>query len=137
MECYFGSSKGDYVILCKDGDYRDVYRFGTFGNLIDTCGSIADCNTWYDVDIVSIVGVGTKRCEVLFNESKVVVDEPLMNVLVKVREFGNYLGNIFTIQHEDDLGKFTQVIFAYHKGSFTKRMILGKYSEGEWIGLDG
>lgn len=136
MNCYFGSSGGSYLVMCNDNGVRDIYRFDKFGSLLSVEGLVSDCGEWFEVDVVSIIGVGSSRCEILYNDSKIIVDEPFHNVLVHLRSFGKHLGTFFNIKHSDNLGSFTQVLFVYMKNSFTKTDILGKYAGGNWIKLD-
>lgn len=111
MKTYFSNKYGDYYIMCKDFD--EVYSFNSFGNVVRRTGGVSSCNSWQEVGIISIVGGAFAPCEILCNGETAIIGESLVNIMCKIRDKGSYIGTVFSVPHEDDNGKFTQIIFIY------------------------
>jgi len=133
VKVYFGSKGSRYYILCPD--FSECYSFNMFGTLESSEASISSCSNWVEVDFISFVNTGGNKTELLFNDSKTVLNKSLLDCTSAIRDKGNYLGTMFTISHKDSEGMFTQVFFVAHKGLFTKRMLEERFSIDVWDSL--
>lgn len=133
MRVYFGNRNNNYFILSPD--YNECYSFNRFGTLENKEASISSCENWVEVDFVSFVSVGGNKTEIMFNGEKAVLGLSLFDCTSKIRHMGNYLGTMFTLKHEDEQGKFTQVFFIAHKGRFTKSIFSREFGISSWNSL--
>lgn len=133
MKVYFGSKGSKYFILCPE--FEECYSFNMFGTLVSKEEGISSCDNWSEVDFISFVSSDTRSCELLYNSEKAVINEPLLNCILSIRKYGKYLGTAFTIEHEDSVGKYTQVIFVLNKGVITKSMLGKRFSINNWNSL--
>lgn len=106
--------------------FKEVYCFNMFGTLENPNGSISSCDNWQEVEFISLVGVGN-TCEVMCNGLKSGINSMLMNCMAKVRDRRGYVGTIFSVGHEDNIGKFNQVLFIYPKGSNITSMLVQEF----------
>jgi len=130
VKVYFGSKSNKYYILCPD--FNECYVFNMFGTLERKDGSIGSCDSWTEVDFLSFVSIDGGKCEMLFNDEKVVINESIQSCAMKIRKVGGYLGTMFTVSHSDDGGSFTQVCFVARKGTNTKGILEGNFVLKEW-----
>lgn len=130
MKVYFGSSGSEYYVMCVD--FNEVFVFDMFGTCVGRVGCIDSCRSWVEVDFVSIVGVGVRSCEVLCNGCVTEVSRSLFDVLRVYRSRGGYLGTIFSVSHEDEFGRFSQVVLVFPKGYITKEIINMDYPGNVW-----
>ena len=129
MKVYYGKKNSSHFIMCTD--FKEVYSFDMFGNLEGIIGGIDSCNSWIEVDFISIAGIGN-TCEVMYNgyvsEIKMSVFE-CMNIF---RSYGKYLGTILNIPHEDSEGHFNQILFIYKKGTMSSHTVNSKLPNNYW-----
>lgn len=130
MKVFFGCKGSSYYIMCKD--FNEVYSFDTFGNMLSDKGGVSSCDNWQEVDIVSLVGVGSGSCEILCNDVKAVLTDPIMSNVATLRKMGGYLGTIFNVPHLDDKGKFNQILFVFKKGDMPKEKISKIFPNRVW-----
>lgn len=112
MKVYYGSKYKNHYIMCTD--FNEIYSFDMFGNLESKVGSVASCDYWMEVDCISLVGVGNS-CEIMFNGQVSRLNTTLFGAISKLRDLGRYVGTMFNLIHEDESGKFNQVVFLYLK----------------------
>lgn len=129
MKVYYGNRRSSYYIMCTD--FKEVYSFDMFGNLEGVVGSIDSCNSWIEVDFISIVGAGN-TCEVMYNGYVTEANMSLHECLNIFRNHGCYIGTIFNIPHKDTEGYFNQVLFVYKKGDMVSTTINSKLPNNYW-----
>lgn len=134
MKVFYGNSGGNHYIMCSD--YNEVYSFDMFGNTLKCGGGVSSCQSWLEVDFVSIVDTSLRSCEILCNGLKASLNKPLFEVARELKDKGNYLGTMYNIKHEDDLGKYNQIIFVYRKGVLPNRYLDIKYPNLSWKTID-
>lgn len=130
MKVYYGNKGSEFFIMCNE--FNEIYVFDMFGNLCRVNGTIDSCNNWQEVDFLSYVGIGTKNCEVLFNGYKTELGIPIFDALSVFRGKGGYLGTMFNVPHEDEVGRFNQIILVYPKGTLSAKMVNNEYSNRLW-----
>lgn len=130
MKVYYGNKGSEFFIMCNE--FNEIYVFDMFGNLCRVNGTIDSCNNWQEVDFLSYVGIGTKNCEVLFNGYKTELGIPIFDALSVFRSKGGYLGTMFNVPHEDEVGRFNQIILVYPKGTLSANMVNNEYSNRLW-----
>ena len=116
-------------------EFNEIYSFNTFGTLESASANVGSCDNWVEVDFISFVSTDMKVCEVLYNDSKAMVYKSLFDCTSFIRKYGNYLGTMFTISHEDSIGKFNQVFFVAHKGVIRKSILERGLAIKEWKNL--
>lgn len=121
MKVYYGNTGNSYHIMCTDTN--EIYTFDMFGNLESTKGTIGGVYKWSEVDFISLVGTSNDSCEVLYNGYKSKLNNSLFSYMNTFRNYGKYLGTIFNIPHEDDLGRYNQVLFLYSKGTLEPAVV--------------
>ena len=130
MKVYYGNKGSEFFIMCTD--FKEIYVFDMFGNVCRTDGYIDSCNNWQLVDILSFVQIGVNNCEVLYNGYTTELGIPLFEAIKSIRLEGKYLGTMFNIPHEDDIGRFSQIIFVFPRGTMTSEMVNRKYPNRLW-----
>lgn len=130
MKVFYGNRGSEFYIMCSD--FREIYVFDMFGNLCRTNGTIDSCNNWQQVDFLSFINIGVKSSELLFNGYKSELNIPLFEALKPFRLNGRYLGTMFNIPHEDEEGKFQQIVLVYQKGTITSSMINNQFPKRCW-----
>ena len=125
MKVYLGNKGRNYFIMGVEGAYREVYAFNMFGNLESTTGGVSSCDNWREVEYISLVGQGN-YCEILCSSRKNRVNENMMSCVANIRGMGGYIGTIFSVPHEDELGRYNQILFVYDKGVDTLSLIKSK-----------
>lgn len=117
----------------------EIAVFDSFGKNLGMNGSISSLRSTIKVDVLSIVDRGNKRqCEMMYKDRKITVDERLFNCVASIRQLGGYLGTMFYIQHKDESGSYTQVIFLYNQGALAEDTVYNKIKDniiGKWENL--
>lgn len=134
MKVLYGTKGNNYFIMCSD--FKEIYKFDMFGNIESTNGLINDCNNWQEVDFLSYIGTGTNNCELLYNGYKAELGVPLFEAINPIRNYGKYLGTMFNVPHEDDFGRYNQILFLFKKGTVTNSMINSQYPNRVWTRLN-
>ena len=130
MKVYYGSKGSEFYIMCRD--FNEIYVFDMFGTLCRVNGTIDSCSNWQEVDYLSFVNIGTRNCELLFNDYKAELGIPLLDALKPFRLMGKYLGTMFNVPHEDNGGRFTQVVIVYPKGTLSYNYIEKQFPKRYW-----
>ena len=130
MKVYYGIKGNSHFIMCQNS--MEIYEFDSFGNLVSTLGTVSSCESWLEVDYLSFVGVGTSDCELLYKNLKARLRTPISTAIRPVRQYCNFLGTMFSIPHEDELGKFNQILFVFKKGEITDKMVFTQYPNVSW-----
>ena len=60
------------------------------------------------------------------------MDKPLMDNVSVLRKESGYIGTIFNVPHEDNLGKYSQILFVYKKGNMPKERIDRIFPNRAW-----
>lgn len=116
--------------MCRD--FEETCCFDMFGNIQNFNAGVSSCDNWQEVDVISLVGVGSSSCEMLYNGSKTLMDKPLMDNVSVLRKESGYIGTIFNVPHEDNLGKYSQILFVYKKGNMPKERIDRIFPNRAW-----
>lgn len=130
MKVYYGNKGSEYYIMCRD--FNEIYVFDMFGNLCGTNGCVDSCNNWQLVDFLSFVGIGNNNCELLYNGYKAELNMNIFLAIKPFRDYGKFLGTIFNVPHEDDLGRYSQIIFVFPKGTITANIINNQFPKRLW-----
>lgn len=133
MKVYYGNKGSEFYIMCVD--FQEIYVFDMFGNLSSVNGLVSSCDNWQEVDFFSYVGVSLKECEVLYNGYKTKLDIPLFNAIKPLRDKGGYLGTLFNVPHEDDIGRYNQILLLYPKGTISNKFVVNLYPNKTWSKL--
>lgn len=133
MKVYYGSKGSEFFIMCAD--FKEIYAFDTFGNLSRVNGIVDSCNNWQEVDFLSFVGIGTNNCELLYNGYKSELGIPLLEGIKPFRLRGGYLGTLFNVPHEDNQGRFTQIVIVFPTGFLCDNYINNLFPNRNWIKL--
>lgn len=132
METMYGCKGSELFIM--DVTNKQVYAFNNFGCLSNTKGLISSCNNWQKVDVISLVGEGN-TCELLFDGFKCKLNSSIMSNVAKLRKTSGYIGTVLMISHEDEFGKYNQILFVYKKGIMSKEKVSQILGCSGWITL--
>lgn len=129
----------DYFFMQGNNYYLGSERFNEyaifddFGKLKQVYSGVAVAVNKLNVDIVSIINTnsGLRECEVSVGGKKKIFYTTGSNVLISLRKLGNYVGTIFSYNHNEGDEVVVQVFLAFRENVISTAIIdklLGDFS---------